>query len=285
MAINLTDISFTERAERAADLAAARAGVLVHVLSEQHEIDAAERLLSEIWSINGQVVVPANLMKAMLHSGNYVSGALADGQLVGTSIGFLGRRKGSLHLHSHITGVSPALQGRHVGFALKQHQRAWALRNGLEEIVWTFDPLVRRNGYFNITKLGAEIVDYKANFYGEMRDDINADDDSDRCVVLWRLASDRAADASEGRGGAQIASEAAIVVLSQNAEGGPSPSLELGELLFAQIPDDIVSLRRSNKDQAAQWRQALREVFEWAFAEKYRVTGMTKDGGYLLSRS
>ncbi len=62
------------------------------------------------------------------------------------------------------------MRGRSVGFALKVHQRAWALSEGLEEISWTFDPLISRNAHFNLVKLAAEPTSYHRNFYGHMAD-------------------------------------------------------------------------------------------------------------------
>ena len=41
---------------------------------------------------------------------------------------------------------------------MKLHQRAWAAASGLTWITWTFDPLVRRNAWFNIEVLGAHVA-------------------------------------------------------------------------------------------------------------------------------
>lgn len=286
MAIDhLTDTVLADQAEAAAARAAARAAVSVHALEAQEDLDAAERLLSEIWEVGDEPLVQSSLMRALLYGGNYVSGAFAEGRLVGTSIGFLGRQESRLHLHSHITGVAKAMQSRSVGFALKQHQRAWALRNGLDEIVWTFDPLVRRNGYFNINKLGAQIIDYKPNFYGSMRDGINGDDDTDRCVVVWDAGSERAIEAADGRQLQPAADpDRTKVVLIEEPDGSPTVDLGPGEMLAAQIPYDIVQMRYEDPGTAAAWRGALREVLVWAFARDYAVTGMTKSGAYVLSR-
>ncbi len=51
--------------------------------------------------------------------------------------------------------------------------------------MWTFDPLVRRNAWFNIAVLGAEVAEYLPSFYGSMTDAINAGDESDRLLVAW----------------------------------------------------------------------------------------------------
>lgn len=276
--------NFVVQAELSAQRAAEKAGVSIQLLTELSNIQAAEQLLSKIWGVDSTPLVPANLIKAMIHSNNYVSGAFAEDRLVGTSIGFLGRKDGHLHLHSHVTGVDPALQSRSVGFALKQHQRFWTIRNGLEEVVWTFDPLVRRNGYFNIAKLGAEIVDYKMNFYGDMRDGINADDDSDRCVVVWRVTSERAIEAADGRHEKSDFSVGATVVLAESENDEPVRSPIAGDILLAQVPRDIVAMRRTAPAGAAAWRRALRDTFQSAFTRGYSVTEMTSSGAYVLTR-
>ena len=63
--------------------------------------------------------------------------------------------------------------------------------------MWTADPLVRGNAFFNLVKLGATMVAYHENFYGLLEDGLNAGD-SDRVVLRWDLASDRAVRAAEG---------------------------------------------------------------------------------------
>ena len=66
-------------------------------------------------------------------------------------------------------------RGHQVGHALKMHQRRWALERGLSTITWTFDPLVARNAYFNLAKLGATPVHYYEDFYGELGDELGGD--------------------------------------------------------------------------------------------------------------
>ena len=96
------------------------------------------------------------LLRALGHGGNYLVGAyrVDTGELVGASVAFFTEPLGAA-MHSHITGVLAGTAGRGVGAALKWHQRQWALERGLTRITWTFDPLIARNSYFNLTRLGA----------------------------------------------------------------------------------------------------------------------------------
>lgn len=276
----------TEAASQA-EAAASKATVTVRLIDDQDDIDAAITLFSGIWGIDGsEPLLTTSLARAFVHSGNYFSGAFADGALVGASVGFLGYGLGEFHLHSHVTGVGSTRQARGVGYALKQHQRSWALDKGLPLIRWTFDPLVCRNGYFNTTKLGATITGYHPNFYGVMQDGINRDDESDRCVVSWRLDSRRAVDAAEGRDLEPVIDpDGKGILLRLDADGSPVMQPIEAETVLAFIPRDIVSIRASDPGMASAWRHTLREAFGWAFENGYSVTGMTKFGCYVLDRT
>jgi len=209
--------------------------------------------------------------------------------VVGAAIAFRGEDEDGPHLHSHIAGVRQEWQGSNVGFALKQHQRAWALAAGLDRVTWTFDPLVARNAYFNVVKLGARLTRYYVDFYGPMTDGINTGDETDRCLVTWLLADERTTQAAAG----QLAPVAldparragARPVLMVGTDSEPVRSAADGSVRLLQVPADIVALRRSRPDTARAWRQALREVLVAAFADGLEVVGATRDSWYLLAPS
>src|SRR5512132_4166933 len=108
--------------------AAAAAGVVIHELRGHRELAAAQRLFEEIWrpAQGNPPPMTAELLRALAHAGNYVVGAFAGTRLVGASAGFF-TTPPDPGLHSHITGVAPGGQRHGAGFALKVHQRAWAL--------------------------------------------------------------------------------------------------------------------------------------------------------------
>jgi predicted GNAT superfamily acetyltransferase len=122
-----------------------------------------------------------------------------------------------------------------VGYAMKLWQRAICLENGIAEIRWTFDPLVRRNAYFNLVKLGARVVDYRPDFYGEMDDIVNAGDRSDRFEVSWLLDSDDVAAALLG-----------------------TPAVQAGPEGLVVLPEDYDTLRREDPATARRWRERVR---------------------------
>jgi predicted GNAT superfamily acetyltransferase len=140
--------------------------------------------LETIWGA-GRAGDPS-FITAVAHAGNSVLLATRDGEAVGAALGVLGW-EGGLHLHSHMVAVAPGLRAGGVGFAIKLAQRAECLDNGVTEMRWTFDPLIRRNAHVNLVKLGATVRAFHPNFYGSLDDDINGTDVTDRFEVSWRL--------------------------------------------------------------------------------------------------
>lgn len=268
---------------------AAVAAPEIELVHSEPEARVAAQVLADIWPTrDGHWPIVPELVWVFAHTGNYVSVARVDGEVVGTAIGFRSYDARGGYLHSHIAGVLPRQQGARIGFALKQHQRAWALDNGIDRITWTFDPLVSRNAYFNVTKLGARLTGYYVNFYGPMEDGINSGDETDRCVATWDLNADRVVAAADGLQ-AQLDVDAlrrsgVPVRLYAGAGGAPNLNDADGDRLLLQLPSDIVSLRRTDALLARSWREVLREILVSGFADGHEVTGVTRDGWYLLSR-
>ena len=272
-------------AARAAAVAAAdRAGVRVRELVNTAEFVAAAELAARVWKTDDTAPLDASLMRAFAHSGNFVAGAFVaddsgdEGALVGMSVGFAANRPAS-SLHSHMTCAADGYRDRGLGYALKHYQRAWAIRRGFTTVSWTFDPLVRRNAYFNLAKLGARVAEYLPDFYGSMVDGLNAGDESDRLLLAWPVTD---ADPRPPVQGSTPSGYA--VTLAAGSDGEPSRLDHDADRIACQVPEDIVSLRERDPRAARHWRQALRETLAAALTDGYQVDGFTRSGHYLLSR-
>ena len=230
------DHDLVEAAAESAAAAAMRSGVIIRPLTELGEFVACDALFSEIWGRGDGAPMPVNLLRALSSAGSYVVGAYAGTEMLGACVGFWAAPDRPA-MHSHIAGVAAAARGRDLGFALKLHQRWWALRCGVPVINWTFDPLVARNAHFNLRKLGGRPVKYAVNYYGEMPDAINAGDETDRMLLRWELGSPVARAA---------------------CDGAPAPDPSTAATVLVEVPPDIEGLRRSDPEQAAAWRPALR---------------------------
>ena len=226
----------------------------IRVLTSADEMAAVGTVFQQVW---GSVtpLVETGLLCAIAHSGGYVIGAYDAHNIIGASFGFLGRYDGDEALHSHVTGILPGVQHTGVGRAIKLHQRAWAAARGIPWITWTFDPLVRRNAYFNIEVLGAHVAEYLVNFYGVMTDSINGIDESDRLLVAW--PTDDSVDAPDAPTGTSV--------------------IEIA------TPDDIIKLRRTDPQAADEWRARVRSELGGALDRGGVVTGFTRAGAYQVA--
>ncbi len=287
-----TNGGITGRADRGgADLAHASAaggaggdggasGPQVRELRTLEELEDVYRLFDGIWHPEpGAAPVTVELMRALAHTGNYLSGAYRDGRLVGASVGFLAEPPGRA-LHSHVTG---AIAGAGIGFALKSHQREWALARGLDTITWTYDPLVRRNAHFNLAKLGALPREYLPSFYGPMDDAINAGHDSDRVLAEWPLAAPRVVAAMRRTPYRVHVPEDAGVVLRDD-DGRPVICGSGAATVLVAVPEDIEALRSKDPAAARAWRFAMRDVLGGLLAEGGRVTGFHDRRWYVVRR-
>ncbi|MBM7829812.1 putative GNAT superfamily acetyltransferase [Agromyces cerinus] len=230
-----------------ADAADAHAGVETRQATGG-ELDRALAGFEATWGVGRGP--DRSMLQAIAHAGNTLLVAVqgfetraslaprpAGGDVVGATLGFLGW-EGGLHLHSHMNAVDPAARGRGIGLALKLRQRALCLEHGVDEIRWTYDPLIRRNARMNLVRLGAEVAAFHPDFYGRLDDAITGADRSDRFEVRWRLASARTARA---------------LAL------GPQPAWS-ARAGFALVPD-FEALRADAPADAARLREHSHEAF------------------------
>jgi predicted GNAT superfamily acetyltransferase len=235
-------------------------GLEIRRLETAAEMRAVERVLQQVWGTSTPFA-GVELLRAIAHGGGYVAAAFDAGNVVGASFGFLARHRGEPALHSHVTGILPGVQHGGVGRAMKNHQRAWAASQGLQWVTWTFDPLVRRNAWFNIQVLGAEVGEYLEDFYGPMTDSVNSNDESDRLLAAWRCDGTDPGEPDDDDATAEPDDPAAARV---------------------PTPEDIVVLRRTDPAAALAWRRRVRDELGGRLARGGTVTGFTRDGEYLV---
>jgi predicted GNAT superfamily acetyltransferase len=255
--------------------------VVVRTLDRITDLVQAEALFAATWP--GHPPAAANLLRALEHAGGYVAGAYVDGVMVGAAAAFLASHPAP-GLHSHVAAVSRSVRGQGVGYALKVHQRAWAAEHGLQVVTWTFDPLVRRNAWFNISKLGAGIAEYLVDFYGLMNDGVNDDDESDRLLAVWPV--EESVHDRTGLHDHRDAGEPGVRAVLEEVEGRPVPR-DLGDAgggrsVAVATPPDVETLRHTDPALAHAWRIAVREALEPRLRTG-RVVGFTRAGSYLVT--
>ena len=232
--------------------AARAADVVLRPIITVEDAAQVNQVIAHTWG--GQHLDP-EVVRALAVSGNVPWGAEADGVLVGFVLGFAGVDGGGLHVHSHMLASTPDRQHRGVGYALKLAQRAQALDQGILMVRWTFDPMVARNAWLNLGKLGATIDRFERNFYGDMADTINAGERSDRFTVRWDLTRE------------------------------PGPRGVEGPVRSIGIPAEYHELRRADPAAAAAARDAAAAAFEAALTEGLVGAGFDRGASaYLFGR-
>jgi predicted GNAT superfamily acetyltransferase len=225
----------------------------LHSLQDQFH---ARMIFDTVWPAMNETQVTANMLQALVHSGSYLVGIFDGAKIVGASFAFPSIEP-EIHLHSHMTAFIESHRDQGLGTLVKMHQWKWAKERGYSSITWTFDPLVRRNARLNILKLGADLIEYTPNFYGNMADELNNGDESDRIMVRWDTGGEM-----------------------------PTPRAEISEPPYdaelIPLPQDIIELRRKEPELSNRYRLEVREAFLTAFAAKKKVTGFTAHNEYVL---
>ncbi|XWX05246.1 GNAT family N-acetyltransferase [Aggregatilineales bacterium SYSU G02658] len=254
--------------------------VEIRALRTPDELQQAVELQKIYWGSDMSDIVPLHMLLSMANYGGHVFGAFVDGKLVGLLMGFLGAKitpadrtpaRDALLVMSKRMVVLPEYRNYKIGEHLKQAQRQFALDHGVPLVTWTFDPLIARNAYLNLHKLGAVGQAYQMDFFGV--DAANPTLSGDRLVANWWVAHPHVADRS--------AREHADGVCVGAVEAGQPRFLgvSLGApALLLEIPPDVQALEKSDAPLAGAWRAYAREAFPALFAAGYLATDVIRRG-------
>lgn len=281
--------------------------ITLRILETPQDMVAVEELELLIWPGSEVDVVPDHLLLTVAHNGGLVVGAfdedLAPGlpAMVGFVFGFPGlyfTPDGPRPKHcSHMMGVHPDHRNRGIGFALKRAQWQMVRHQGLDRITWTYDPLISRNAYLNISKLGAVCNTYLRDVYGNMRDSLNVGLPSDRFQVDWWVNTARVDSRLSKRArkpldldhyitaGFEMVNPAWIdedgwqrpMKMEMDMDGQltfqeKSPEKIEKNIILVEIPPDFMALKAANPALALEWRIHTRQIFEALFSQGYLIT-------------
>jgi predicted GNAT superfamily acetyltransferase len=192
------------------------------------------------------------VVRALAASGNVSWGASDGDRIVGFVLGWAGVDDRGLHVHSHMLASIPDSRHRGVGTALKLAQRAQALDQGIELMRWTFDPLLARNAWLNIGKLGAVIDGFERDFYGSMQDTLNQGERSDRAFIAWDLGREPGRRTPPPADDLVCEDDGEPVIVERSGNGAAR----------VVIPAEYPKLRGAEPDRADRWRDAIATAFE-----------------------
>lgn len=266
--------------------------LVIRPLEGTAEYRACVALQEATWGEGFSELVPPSMLMVTQEMGGIASGAFDGDRLAGFVYGISGLRDGRPAHWSDMLAVDPAYRGHGLGRLLKLHQRARLLELGIERTLWTFDPLVARNAYLNLTRLGALVRVYKRDAYGASDSPLHAGIGTDRLLADWPMASERVTHRIEGSSPDTAPGNLPWLLSHRRGRSfaEPGPFRPRPDALHVQvaIPVDIDALKARDVDLAMAWRHSTREALEWAFAAGFTAHAVTRGpegaAAYALSR-
>ena len=251
------------------------------------ELEACVELQRDTWGRDFTDIVPVSMMGIAVRMGGLCLGAFGPGgQLLGFVFGVTGLREGRLAHWSHMLAVRTDARNGGVGRKLKFAQREAAAAMGVEEVLWTFDPLVGRNAHFNLNQLGASVTEYVPDMYG-VTNSILHRLGTDRFIARWDLDEDHE---SVVRRRAGVVAPAGAEMTSRPVVGMPGEdcvSSAGADVVEVLVPRDIRAMTERCLDEAWTWRHANRRAFMGLQREGCEVLGFAvgrEFGRYVVRR-
>jgi predicted GNAT superfamily acetyltransferase len=263
-------------------------------IEEFRQVVALEQAIWGYTDPGDIVTVPVFIFT--VHRGATLLGAITpDGRMVGFAYGVVGMKDGRAMQWSHMAGVLPEFRGG-LGYRLKLAQRERALRQGLDLIEWTFDPLQAMNAHFNFAKLGGVSEEYAVNFYGESTSALHRGTPTDRLVLSWKITEPhvvRRLDQAGLRARAHEVAEAPVAnptTIDGKWRKASAINLALDDRrVWIEIPTGFTDMQQQAPERALQWRMDVRELFQAYFFNGYRAVDFLLQreagfGRYLLAK-
>lgn len=208
-------------------------------------------LQREVFASPDLEISPVRHLIVTRHAGGWTLGAYRDAKLVGFVLSVPMFRNGTERaFYSHMTAVRQEFQNLRIGARLKWAQRERALREGINYIKWTYQPVQARNAFFNLERLGVTIRTYMPNFYGtdystspEQNEAVGLD--SDRLFADWQLDAPKVVALSKGERFTETGTAARTI----------------------EIPNNWNNLVATNPEKAVAEQTRIKREFQKAFAE------------------
>lgn len=254
----------------------------------QHAVD----LQRIYWGHDPESVIPAHMLFSLASNGGHVLAATDGDTFAGVLIGFIGTNMemsdrpamSNLHVYSKRMVVRPEYRHYGLGTRLKLAQRDYAMQQGIRLVVWTFDPLLSRNAYLNISKLGCISRSFRENYYGT--DNIGGLSPlgySDRLLCEWWITKNRVKErANPNRKSLSLQHYLDANAVLVNPTTVTSEKLALpadtivdavgSTFILVEIPHDFPELVQQDAELAKRWRESNRASLGHYMRQDYIIT-------------
>jgi len=260
------------------------APIEVRQLRTHDEFVRCVELQHDVWGASFSERVSVGMLKVVQRIGGIAAGAFEeDDRLVGFVFGLTGVEGGRLVHWSDMLAVREGLRDHGIGRRLKEFQRDTVRKLGVSRIYWTFDPLVSRNAHFNLTRLGAHVVEYVPDMYGgDTNSALHRGVGTDRFIVAWDIDRAGAGIIGDEAANGESPHIDAPVLNPVGADGLPAiPNVDgdLPTTVRVAVPEAIERVQAQSVENAARWRASTRRAFMWALDKGYHVSAFHRDDG------
>jgi predicted GNAT superfamily acetyltransferase len=247
--------------------------VLIRKLRDYAEFEYLLHIQRTVWNHSDVNLTPTHQFRIHSRMGAILLGAFVEGKMAGFVYSFPAIYDGGFCQHSHLLAVVPEFQGYGIGKKLKWAQRREALKQGIDLITWTYDPLQAKN----------------ANLYGPIPSlCIGSGISTDRLLVEWPLGKKRVLDRQKGtgvkngkRGSGRTRRDAPLnpgampkALEREETKGHPfpmpaPPKMNIRKrVVLVEIPPDI-NVLKPYPEIIASWQAGLRRVMQSYFRRGY----------------
>lgn len=271
------------------DSAVSMNSITIRDLSGSSEFQQMERVQTLAWDRDPRSLVPWEFMKIAQYSGAVVLGAFDGDKLIGYAFGVLGTvpthgrmislpTLERLQVYSHQLAVLPEYQSAGVGRRLKLAQREFCRRHNIELMTWTFDPLMGRNGWLNIGRLGGRVSVFLPNWYGDLQH---------RFILEWWLNDDhvqKRLDRAQPPPLQTYLDEGIPIAnpTSFNQDGSLTPparfEVQSAPTVLLEVPGNISAMRRSDPQTENAWRHHIQEILPAYLDQGYLISEVCRSG-------
>jgi chorismate synthase len=255
-------------------------------LNKLEELAQVVEVQASFWN-NPAAVVSQSMLWSLVNNGGSVIGALEGERVVGFVMGYIGlAERGSgkpardnLKLVSQRMAILPEYRQHGIGYQLKLAQRDYALEQDIDLITWTFDPLISRNAYLNLHKLGGRVCRYLIDYYGTNAA-MTILGSSDRLLVEWWVKEEQTAALLEGRGSRRDFADYVAETMSVNptrvtGQGFVEPTGDIldatADIVLFEIPHDFGVIAAEAPVLGMHWRQHCRLVLLKLLEASYSI--------------
>jgi predicted GNAT superfamily acetyltransferase len=180
-------------------------------------------------------------------------------------------------------GIDRLYQDKNIGVAVLDGLYRSAKERGINRIRWTYDPLVSRNAYLYLHRMGAQVQEIGFNYYSAVftNDQFNKDISTDRFLVDWYVNSERVKERMEQRRFPQhdlsiITADNTVneIVIDENGLEHPGEKFVFdGEStpLFIEIPYSQDKMLKVDRAKAQVLREQCRALFMRYLAAGYVI--------------